>query len=1341
MRGRGGHGAAARVAAIPALVLAVAYCARDGAVTLGSGRAGDVAGRAPQAAALVAGARRRPAVATRDGFALSEARVGGRRALRADLGPTADGAIALRPPRADALRVTRVGATAARGALEDGVVVYSDAWPGIDALVARHGGAVEELLVARGPAASIAYDLALPAGWSLAEGARGLTVRDARGHAVVELRARRAWSARGDAIAVSARAQGSRASLAWDPAPDAPVILAVTWELAGQTLGVARASHTATLLTDGAVLFAGGDDGTNALASAEVYDPTTDEVRPLAASMIAARTEHSATPLRDRRVLLAGGRSGMTPVAQLEVYDAVAGAFFPVGSLAAARYAHTATLLPDGTVLLAGGLDANGKALASAEIFDPATNTVRATGALHVARARATATALPDDAGSVLVAGGSPDGSAEIYDPRSGAFTTVPATFTEARMGHAAALDVANHVVHFFGGADPAGGALRCTYEDFDYAPGTQAFALAGQLPIPVGYESATVLGDGRVLLMGGESAQVTGEGGPCGGQAFTFSLYESLVLGPSFGGGPPSVGFDDYLQDPRSRQTVTPLADGSVLLAGGFQSYPGIPSTVLDSIERRSDESDSIAYTGTMTTSRFGATSSPLLDGRVLVAGGAQRGPVGYVGPVLPSDLVYLGDIGSPLATTEVYDPSTGAYSAFAPLVAPRFGHTATTLPDGRVLVVGGAFPQGAPGAELLDVAKGTVTPVADPQAPNVASCFGHTATLLADGRVLVVGCTGQNPAAGAPEWLFDPKTATWAPTSGGLAEARTQHVAVLLRDGRVLVAGGAKNTEQPFVFAPVSTIEVFDPATSSFHTLSAHLRRPRAGAAATLLADGSVLVAGGLVQGANGGVPTATTEVLVPEANGDASFVPGADMQIARAGHTLTTLPDGRVLVVGGDPNTAPAAQIENSPASPATPEIYDPATASFAFLTVGTSPNQGNTGGSGGGAPVGSGSGGGAFGGPSQGPPALSGTALLHAATLLPTGGVLVSGGMDVPVGIDVGELVTVSLGTTAAVAPSLATGAPLAAVGGDALVLHGAGFVALDDGAGGTNALDFAPPVATWLPLNGGPLVAGGGLAGIAAWNATSAAWIAPSTSLVGPGLLLVSVGGARAAAPLVLGRAARGSTCASDAECAPVGSNARGFCANGVCCDAACDTACSACSAAAKGHGDDGTCEPVGASLADARCPAQSAATCGTTGLCDGTGACAAFADGTACGASGATCQRGACIAGAPPPRCEGNSELLGAQTIPCGAFRCLPETGACAVGPCASNVACADGFACVAGTCTSFAAVPSPEAGCTVHAAGGRASRDGRALALTIGALVTAAASRRSRRSARRSRT
>ena len=173
------------------------------------------------------------------------------------------------------------------------------------------------------------------------------------------------------------------------------------WIVTG-SLNAARFEHTATLLLNDIVLVAGGGNGTDTLASTELYDPATGNWSSTG-SLNIARSDHTATLLLNGMVLVAGGTNGTDILASAELYDPATGIWTGTGSLNTARLGHTATLLPNGMVLVAGGSNSSGM-LASAELYDPASGSWSATGSLNIGRSRQTATLrLPVEIGRAHV--------------------------------------------------------------------------------------------------------------------------------------------------------------------------------------------------------------------------------------------------------------------------------------------------------------------------------------------------------------------------------------------------------------------------------------------------------------------------------------------------------------------------------------------------------------------------------------------------------------------------------------------------------------------------------------------------------------------------------------------------------------------------------------------------------------------------------------------------------------------------------------------------------------------------------------------------------------------------
>ncbi|MBP8242252.1 MAG: hypothetical protein KAX36_07730 [Thermoflexales bacterium] len=238
-----------------------------------------------------------------------------------------------------------------------------------------------------------------------------------------------------------------------------------------------------------------------------------------------------------------------------------------------------------------------------------------------------------------------------------------------------------------------------------------------------------------------------------------------------------------------------------------------------------------------------------------------------------------------------------------------PRAAHTATLLADGRILIVGGfrGNEETIGEAELFDPALGAfrlLGPMLDPR-------VGHTATRLQDGRVLIVGGWSNHQRVDTVE-IFDPATETFK-RLGRLNGPRADHTATLLADGRVLIAGGfeARN-------APRAVAEVFDPRANIFTPVGA-LGVPRSGHTATLLADGRVLIAGGTLAGDK---VTASLEIFDPASN---VFTAARDLAIRRRKHAAVMLADGRVLIVGGTDERDWAYPYDST-------EIYNPATGAL-------------------------------------------------------------------------------------------------------------------------------------------------------------------------------------------------------------------------------------------------------------------------------------------------------------------------------------------------------------------------------------------------------------------------
>jgi hypothetical protein len=531
-----------------------------------------------------------------------------------------------------------------------------------------------------------------------------------------------------------------------------------------------------------------------------------------------------------------------------------------------ARYYTAAALLTSGQVLLAGGASMGfSGAISYAELYDPSTGTFSATGPLLTARRLHTATLLAS--GKVLIAGGD-NGTlhnivsiAELYDPATGTFSATGSLVT-GREVHTATLLASGKVLF-------AGGLSRSTSAEL-YDPTSGTFSATGSLVNGRDGHTATLLPSGKVLVAGGETAASNAE------------LYDP-ASGTFSATGP--------LAAIRAFHTATLLPSGKVLIAAG-QSQQGTGG-FLASAELYNPATGTFSATGSLITPRDSFTATLLPSGKVLIAAGRTL----------------VGSTVTPLASAELYDPTTGTFSATASLASARDYFTATLLPSGRVLVAGNGEGPGS-GAELYDPAAGTFSATGS----LTTARYQHTATLMASGRTLVAGGYNGSVALAGAE-LYDPATGTFAAT-GSLAAGRYQHTVTLLPSGKALVAGGNNGSHA------LLGVELYDPAAGIF-TTTGSLATARSQHTATLLPSGKVLVAGG----SNGGLAIAGAELYAP---GTGTFAATGSLTTMRSQHTATLLASGKVLVAGGF----------NGSLALASAELYDPAAGTFS--TVGALAN---------------------------------------------------------------------------------------------------------------------------------------------------------------------------------------------------------------------------------------------------------------------------------------------------------------------------------------------------------------------------------------------------------------
>lgn len=363
------------------------------------------------------------------------------------------------------------------------------------------------------------------------------------------------------------------------------------------------------------------------------------------------------------------------------------------------------------------------------------------------------------------------------------------------------------------------------------------------------------------------------------------YSLLTAFLFGPTLDAAAQTGGTftpTGTMTMFRAFHTATRLLNGKVLIAGGGSS----------SAELYDPVTGTFTPTGDMTTSRSGHSATLLPDGRVLIVGGEYDNP----------------------HSGELYDPSTGTFTPTAVLppgfgqIATSLNNGKVLLSGGGL-----GCPNGNDGCvvinapEIYDPATGTgaltgdyADKAGDPYFGG-GGLIGAPAVLLPDGRVLI--------AAEPTAELYDPSTGTFRLTDqmtrgrqlqGGQPPYSIGGTATLLANGKVLLAGG-----ELFEYASLADAELYDPSTENFAAIH-KLNRIRTGHTATLLGDGTVLIAGGdqtcdfYTDVLRCDASATGSEIYDPAAE---TFNTGANMTSYRISHTATLLMDGRILIAGGD------------------------------------------------------------------------------------------------------------------------------------------------------------------------------------------------------------------------------------------------------------------------------------------------------------------------------------------------------------------------------------------------------------------------------------------------------
>jgi hypothetical protein len=326
----------------------------------------------------------------------------------------------------------------------------------------------------------------------------------------------------------------------------------------------------------------------------------------------------------------------------------------------------------------------------------------------------------------------------------------------------------------------------------------------------------------------------------------------------------------------PRALHSATLLPNGKVLITQGTYSLGQFSSSAAELYDPATR-----TFTATGGTATVSGIGTLLGNGKVLITGN----------------------------TAQLYDPAIDTFAPTGSYVGPFFyspffyPDTATLLPDGRVLIVGSACGDcWLEHEELYDPVTGTFKVAGKLHTIDSGSDIGEssTATLLPNGKVLVAGGAGYFSDFSVAE-LYDPSTDAFTAT-GNMTVARAGHTATLLPDGTVLIAGGVP-------FGGSASAEVYNPATGTFSS-TGNMTTPRNAHTATLLPDGTVLLAGGQSYAAS-----ASADVYNP---GTGMFSATGNMATPRFWQAASLLPDGTVLMTGGGSNAAVAM---------ASAELYTP------------------------------------------------------------------------------------------------------------------------------------------------------------------------------------------------------------------------------------------------------------------------------------------------------------------------------------------------------------------------------------------------------------------------------
>lgn len=696
--------------------------------------------------------------------------------------------------------------------------------------------------------------------------------------------------------------------------------------------GVARYNHTSTLLNDGRILLCGGQNGAGtALASCELYTPTSCTAGSFSGappSLQQQRYNHTAVLLKDGKVWFAGGATSTVAgyTATTERFDPATNSFNSASPLGEARGYHTATQMGDGRILVVGGYNARDRLanigiLSTAEIYDPVANSVVAAPEMATRRMQHAATLSPD--GLVQVFGGLGNVTTSYFTPsfvlRDGSFLTSNFSGTYSTMNHT-------------GGniSIQTGFTLETPFVGVIADGEVQLSSPSIVIPDDGGkiYFRPALNGtpdEGVRLLLDGVRVGCVEETGSiddnCGrveaaltmdnlddGFFYTYPrlrpIAESITSGTlnwTVAGGPPH-DLTDSSGDATLLNTSNLTVTAQIAVPRAFLGF-NVTNARFTIISGDFSQTSSFTVTLDGGEANLGAPLAVQedIDGNTFILPTLTfnnlSGDASWAG-------VYPGQsIASGWNFPEPTDPDINLTVRFEYAVSGvdldevGFSVDAATVVIRKAIFTDTQYYNPTANQWTLNSPDGTVN------VTGGEARYGHSATLMTNGDTLIIGGRECNGATCANEiaaavtsfsWLksFD-NFNTGVEVEEGMPQVRALHTATLLPSGQILLAGG---TNGPSV---LRTATLFDPSTEEFTDTATPMSEVRDLHTATLLPNGRVLLAGGFTTNAASTGSTRTTEIYYPDTR---VFLPGEPMISARSNHTATLMPNGHVLVAGG-------------------------------------------------------------------------------------------------------------------------------------------------------------------------------------------------------------------------------------------------------------------------------------------------------------------------------------------------------------------------------------------------------------------------------------------------------